>query len=146
MEFASDLSARKPVFRKGTLQPRHHTGMPSSTQVSVARDGGPFSCRPQRVNDRDLPPILPSVGSSATHDAWVDISLSSVGWNGGRGRVVRGALTPVSCVMPGCRAPMRPKSKQCFGAVSYTERSIEMKRAVTKGMVTKNQAVYFWAR
>jgi len=56
----------------------------------LARDDGRFSCRPQQVGNLDFPPVLPSVGSSSTHGALGDISLPSVGGDGGRGKVVRG--------------------------------------------------------
>jgi len=105
----------------------------------VAHDGR-CSCQPQRVRNWDLPPVLPLVGSSATHNAWGGHIVAFRGLGRGRGQVVRRALAPVPRVMPGCRVPMRSKSKQHFGAVSYTERSIKIKRAVNDEFCT--EAVY----
>ena len=124
----------EPVIARGLV----HLGIMPGCRAPIfsdvlARDGGRSSHhRPQRVSNWYLRPILPPVGSPATRDPWGDISLASVGWHSGRNRLCAGEPAPVLCVMPGCRAPMRSKGKQHFGVVSYAERSIEMKPAVTK--------------
>jgi len=92
MDFASGLSAGKASDCKRFVDLGIMPGCRAPTfSGMLARVGGRFSHRPQRVNNWDFPPILLSVGSSTTRDGQGGISSTSVSWHGGGDRLCAGA-------------------------------------------------------
>ena len=141
MDFASDLNAGKPVF-EGIRRPWLGTmlgcrQMPGSNVLRGTGTRRRSVLMSTSAGRKSRSPSRSSVSRVVVNPRCIGGHIVAFrGWGRGQGEGCARALAPVSCVMPGCRAPMRSKSKQCFGAVSYTERSIEMKRAVKESNKT----------
>ena len=96
-------------------------GLAREEPVIATYDGSRFSHRPHRVSHWDPPPILPSVGLSATHDGWGNISLSSVSWRGGGAGCVHG---PGSSTMRHAGVPSPNAIKRYSALRRFHENSV----------------------
>ena len=101
MDFASDLSAGKTSYCEGTRSPRHHAGMPSP---NVRRVGARWRSVLTSSTSAGQQLGSPSHSSASrvvgNPRSMGDVSLTSVGWHGGRNGLCAGGPVPVLCVMP----------------------------------------------